>query len=104
MQSASVQTTRPPRWQRGHGGGRFGTYEERKQYYFEAAVRAEASKRSLEVAWHGWHAWQGWQNWSESAAPPGRPAVSSGWGDDGQGKGDDGKDKGDDDKTWSSWT
>ena len=47
--SAAIQTERPPRWSRGQGGGSFGNYQQRRQFFFDAVARA-ATARQLAVA------------------------------------------------------
>ena len=48
--SAAIQTERPPRWSRGQGGGSFGNYQQRRQFFFDAFVRAETMRHLAAAA------------------------------------------------------
>ena len=68
MHSAGAQTELPKRWKRGSGaGGKFGTLAERKQSFFDAAVRRQSLQQPIVSAAERqhWEFWQGqwWRKW-----------------------------------------
>ena len=77
MQSAGAQTAppgrkaeagtqaRPARWQRGGGGGRFGTATERRQFFFEAAERAAARRIRAEDSANWSRGEDRWAQWGQ---------------------------------------
>ena len=43
-----MQSVGAPRWSRGQGGGRFGTYEQRRRYFFAVVARSVAQRQVAE--------------------------------------------------------